>query len=240
MENHSNYKRPGFICRPWITGKLYDQYASKLILHMDAYVVLFAGHGYLTIEWREGGALLVALDTYLIESDGLVPVWDITRAHGKALYWGETNNALMARLHKTVLDQPARMLELGRGRWTRVSAQCHYVHVREKDAEIPPERNYYVTPKNAPAFPTVRTLGKKRGRPRKVETTEVLTVARNPYETRSASDLLADTSVETLPDILNEPEVDPGDLRYVSQKADVQPQPQRRRGRPRTKLPNWL
>lgn len=126
-----------FANRPWITGKLYDDMSRTSILHCDAYAVLWHGREYLVIDWREGGKVQVALDAWLIERDGLTPVWDARRVIGKPVYWSALNSGVMARVHRTVLQLAQDMGELYLGlRWTRVMVQAHYVMVREADPEI--------------------------------------------------------------------------------------------------------
>lgn len=138
MADTNIYRRPAFLNRPWITGKLYDDYARSTIMHMDAFVFVFGAQRYLMIDWREGGKTQVALDGYLIEDDGLTPVWDIEklRAGGRPEYWTRANHATMSRVHRRVLMEPARMMALGMGKWVRVVTQVHYVYVRETDCEI--------------------------------------------------------------------------------------------------------
>lgn len=173
MANPSNYRRPAFQHRPWITGKLYDTYALPSILHLDAYVMQSGTLKYLELWWSEGGHKIMAHDLYMIESDGLTPIWQAPdNAH--ALHWTRENNAWMARVHKTVLAQEGRMLALGQGRWARVVTQCHYVLVRDTNAE--PARNKYTAPKEyVPRAGTSDDLAaqfaekppKRRGRPPK-------------------------------------------------------------------------
>lgn len=133
--NTAQYRRPPFFNRPWVAGKLYDDLARKSILHCDAYIFTLEGREYLTVEWHEGGRKPIALNTWLIEPDGLTPVWDIPRASGQLMYWTKANNAAMARIHKTVLAMEDTMLTLGMGSWSRVSLRAHYVHVTETNVE---------------------------------------------------------------------------------------------------------
>lgn len=142
MASIDNYRRPRFPHRPWITGKLYDQYASKLMLHCDAYVIELENHMYLLIDWCEGGRKLIAVDAYLIEPDGLTPVWDSDRVRkGTRVFWG-FEGVPWGPLHKRVLteagDMPKRF-----NQWARILVQCHYVKLGETDTEIRGERNKY-------------------------------------------------------------------------------------------------
>ena len=129
MTEPDNYRRPAFPHRPWITGKLWDDYSRNTVLHLDAYTFVNREYGYLALYWSEGGFKAIALDGYRIEPDGLTPVeghvTEALRTWGAPRYWTRSNNAVMARLHRTVLEQPARMLDLGRGRWSRVVVQAH-------------------------------------------------------------------------------------------------------------------
>lgn len=122
------YRRPAFINRPWIIGKLYDDLSRSTIIHCDAYVFTFGGNQYLQLEWRVGGGVLMALDTWLIEPSGLTPVWNIHRRNGALTY--DTNPALHARV--IVQAQGAYVAVHG---ITRVSLLCHYIDVRERDPE---------------------------------------------------------------------------------------------------------
>lgn len=128
MRNPASYRRTALLLRPWITGKLYDDLTRPSILHMDAYIFILHGNEYLQLEWRVGGKELLALDTWLIEPDGLTPAWDVNRNAGVLTY--NKNPALHAR----VIAQ-AREAERA-DRWARVSVQCHYIDVRERDTEI--------------------------------------------------------------------------------------------------------
>lgn len=160
MRASNNNRRPAFPNRPWIGGKLYDEYARTTIMHMDAYLIIHGERSYLIIDWREGGFKRIALDAYWVEPDGLTPVEgayaETMWLSGKPEYWTRANHATMRRLHKTVLAQPAQMLALGRGRWARVVMRAHYVWARESDCEITGAANKYVerkpyTPRAQPA-----------------------------------------------------------------------------------------
>lgn len=149
MANPSSFrKRPVFKRRPWITGQLYENMARTTVLHCDAYV---RDHGHfkaLLIEWTEGGGRLIARDVYLVESDGLTPMWDDDGRimSGLPVYWTPANDDVMRRLHARVLlladDAEGRF-----ARWPRVSLLAHYVHVKHTDCEIPASRNKYAPPK---------------------------------------------------------------------------------------------
>lgn len=177
MENPANYRRPPFTSRPWVAGKLYDDLARSTVLHCDAYVFeTRALKQLLVIYWREGGKRLVARDAYLIEPDGLTPVWDTDEsAHVRPVIWTRANGATFARMHQSVLqlaaDAGARF-----ARWSRISLQAHYVRVTDSDVEG--FKNAYKprgSATDAAAVPTMTallaqpsTVGRKRGRPRKV------------------------------------------------------------------------
>lgn len=158
MADSNSYRRRPFPHRPWITGQLWDKYSAKTVLHCDAYTFAVGEARYLYIDWREGGRKQVALDCYLIEVDGLTPVWDAGRvwASGVPVYWHSGNSAVMARLHKRVLAQRATMLDLGQGRWTQVATLCHYVLIRQNDPEI--RDNAYVERKTYKTGITANTL----------------------------------------------------------------------------------
>jgi hypothetical protein len=152
MEHPSIYRnaldqerRKPFPHRPWITGKVYDDYIRNTILHCDVYVFEFATRSYLVLDWREGGFKRVALDGYLIDADGLTPVWNIEPMWrgGKPRYWTRANHALMSRIHRTALAQGPRMLSLGT--WARVVVHAHYVRLNESDTE--PGAGGYKEPK---------------------------------------------------------------------------------------------
>lgn len=147
MTMTDNYRRPPFPARPWIRGKLYDDYSRSTILHLDAYLFAFGGNVYLALDWTEGGFKRVALDGYLVESDGLTPVWDIApmRLAGKPLSWSARNHATLARVHQTVMGRVPVMLSLGLGRWSRVVTLAHYVMRPETDPE--PGHGAYSDPK---------------------------------------------------------------------------------------------
>lgn len=146
MAGTNKYRRPALTHRPWIRAGLYDLYARKSVLHCDAFAIYLPESNALAlvIDWREGGKVQIACDAYLIEPDGLTPLWDATGAlaRGTPVYWTRANNALMRRVHATVLAEAdkARALEsIGLGeatrRWARVAVQAHYVHVKELDGE---------------------------------------------------------------------------------------------------------
>jgi hypothetical protein len=118
--------------RPWISGKLYDDLVRPSILHCDAFCIDHLGVLYLVIDWREGGKKRVALDAYLIEPDGLTPVWDTERPNGgRQVYWTRANHTIMARIHARVLEQASRLaVQVG---WRRVMVQAHYVLARDID-----------------------------------------------------------------------------------------------------------
>lgn len=136
MATLDNYRRPGFPNRPWISGGLYDLMARPSVLHCDAYVMHTRNPADVTalvIDWREGGRKRVALDAYMIEPDGLTPLWDAERhaVGGVPVYWTRANHTTMRRVHMTVLNEVAAAE--ASGRWARVSLVAHYVHVDERD-----------------------------------------------------------------------------------------------------------
>lgn len=176
MTTAPNYRRPAFPNRPWITGKLYDDYSRDTIMHMDAYILSAKGRTYLLIDFRRGGTFRIAVDAWLIEQDGLTPIWDAVGLQnvGEPVYWSRANHAWMRGVHQTVLAQAEKMMGFSQGRWTRVVTQCHYVHVTDTDCEI--RDNKYVerarplmTPGDAPTFEQLVAghgkIGKRRGRP---------------------------------------------------------------------------
>lgn len=183
MDSQTDYRRPVLLHRPWITGKLYDDYSRLSILHCDAYVV---AHGealkYLVIDWHEGGRVRIATDAWLIQDDGLTPVWDALRVWntGVPVIWTRANDATMRRVHKRVVICAAELaaqgdMLTGRTRWARVAIQAHYVRVRDTDCEV--AANGYTgraTGDNAPMTMQERLLagapsiGKRRGRPPRV------------------------------------------------------------------------
>lgn len=148
-------RRPAFVARPWVKAQDYDLLASTAILHCDAYLYYTSLGEVLSIEWREGGTKLIADDHYLIEPDGLTELWDTPLGRRFRGYWRKDNNAIMARVHVTVLELTRSPLW---ARYGRVSFQAHYVLVRETDCE--PGGNQFGKPKpDTPKRP--------RGRPRK-------------------------------------------------------------------------
>lgn len=144
MPDANIYRRPAFPARPWITGQLYDRYALPSVLHCDAYVFDYLGQEYLRVEWREGGRKLVASDAWLIEPDGLTPVWGDDCTRGRAVFWSRANHATLRGVHARVLALVSDMHQLGN--WSRVVVQAHYVHVREQDCEL--RENAYKPPKS--------------------------------------------------------------------------------------------
>ena len=132
--------REPFSYRPWITGKLYDDLARRSILHCDAQVIDAGALKYLAIDWRKAGRVRVALDAYMIEPDGLTPLWDATtpaRHAVRLLTWGAPGVPWEA-LHARVCEQAATAQDAGQaqGTWARVSLLAHYVPALDLDAEI--------------------------------------------------------------------------------------------------------
>lgn len=111
---------------------------------------------YLDVRLTLGGTTPVAHDAYLIEPDGLTPVWDVTVADGIPLYWSQAD-AWWPTLHSRVIEMAGDAATLGP--WSRVSLLCHYVSLRTLDTspEIPPERNHYK--ERAPYKPRARVNG---------------------------------------------------------------------------------
>lgn len=146
MATIDTFKRPLFQNRPWVTQSgLYDLYAMPSILHCDAYLLARGLLKYLVMDWREGGIRQVALDAYLIEADGLTPVWDANAIldHGQPVYWSR-ETPWIASIHTRVLVQCSTMMTLGAGRWARCVMQAHYVRVVETDVELSAKANKYV------------------------------------------------------------------------------------------------
>lgn len=178
MENPNSYRRPALPNRPWITGKLYDQYCTSNILHCDAYVFEVSALKYLVIDWREGGSRRVALDAYLIEDDGLTPVWDALRlwAAGVPVTWHAANHGAMRSVHARVIAEARKAEGLGGGRYARVVIQAHYVRAAESNTELGALNKYVEragepearTPTMGELHAEPGTVGKRRGRPRKI------------------------------------------------------------------------
>lgn len=145
MVDTNIYRRPAFINRPWMRGGLYDKYASKSVLHCDAYVLALDRVQYLVIDWRVGGKRQLAFDCYLIEPDGLTPVWNAGHvwATGKRVFWTRYNHATMRGVHARVLAQVPAMQALSG--LTQTTVQAHYVYVKDESCE--PLRNEWKPPK---------------------------------------------------------------------------------------------
>jgi hypothetical protein len=142
MPNAITYRSRAFPHRPWILGQLYDVLSRETVLHLDAHIMLFGGRMYLDMYWSAGGTREVARDVYLIEPDGLTPVWDMTNL-GKDVYWSKLTHKDIAPVHAAVV---ARAREVERtGRWARVSVQAHYVHAGDECLE--PGAGAYKPPK---------------------------------------------------------------------------------------------
>jgi hypothetical protein len=133
MSEPVNYSRIPFRNRPHITGKLYEDLKRPGILHLDAYTLNVGALKYLLLDWRESGRERLALDAYLVEPDGLTPVWDAEKLSGVQCYWNLPERSLYAELHMRVLAEAAKAQDTGR--WSRVSLWAHYVYVRESDPE---------------------------------------------------------------------------------------------------------
>lgn len=137
--------REPFSYRPWVTGKLYDDLSRRSILHADAQVIDAGAVKYLVISWRRAGRVQVALDAYVIEADGITPVWDASapaRHALRLLSWGAPGVPWDA-LHARVCEQVAVAADAGEasGTWSRVTLLCHYVPRADVAGEI--ERNVY-------------------------------------------------------------------------------------------------
>lgn len=166
-----NYRRPALPARPWISNKLYDTLSRDTVLHCDAYLFLTDNREYLVIDWREGGKVLVAHDAYLIEPDGLTPVWGVAAVRqGALMYWTRENNATMGGMHQRVLAN-VRETAVRFPKWSRVSLLCHYVHCPDTDCEIRDNRYKGRLPPKpltmADLHANAPGMGKPRGRPRK-------------------------------------------------------------------------
>lgn len=133
--NTASNRRPAFLHRPWIAGGLYDKYAAMTVLHMDARVLWITGlHvNVLTIDLTLGGRKPLAADAYYIEPDGLTPLWrnDWALASTVPVYWTAANDAWMARVHRTVVNEAERMAT--GPSWSTCTLQAHYVHVPDSD-----------------------------------------------------------------------------------------------------------
>jgi len=169
-------KRPAITHRPWLSTALWDVLTRLSILHADAYVMTLGSEPtatalkYLVIDYRRGGRERIALDAWLVEADGLTPMWDAldVLGRGSPVTWG-TLGVPWARLHRTVVETAYA----ARGPWSRVSLQCHYVRATDRDTE--PKVNAYkerAKPLENPPAPTMgdlmanpASLGKRRGRP---------------------------------------------------------------------------
>ena len=131
MTSPNNYRRPPLHHRPWITGGLYDNLAG--VLHCDAFMVLYRplAADVLVLDWHKGGRKLIARDAYLIEPDGLTPLWDTSKVllDGIPQYWTPANHKLMARVHRTVVERCDELPQV-------VSLLAHYVRLTERDGEI--------------------------------------------------------------------------------------------------------
>ena len=139
-------RRPAFPSRPWIRGKLYDDLNRETVLHADADTRYIDQRAYLMIDWKEAGRVQVALDAWLIEADGLTPVWQPAYlwGRGERVYWTARNHAMMCRIHRRVVEQVWEAGVLA-ARWSRVSLQTHYVHVTDNDP-MAGVTNYYNSP----------------------------------------------------------------------------------------------
>lgn len=140
MDTPINYRRPGFLHRPWITGGLYDKYALATVMHVDAFVFTFGGREYLMVDYRLGGSKCISLDGWLVEPDGLTRVegYIVENMHkaGKPVFWSPKNHAYMSRLHKNVLSDADRIMSFTGSGWTQRTVLCHYIYVRDTDCEI--------------------------------------------------------------------------------------------------------
>lgn len=91
---------------------------------------------FLMIDWRRAGRERVALDAYMIEPDGLTPLWDASlpvKLSARVIHWGDVNVPWNA-LHARVCEQAATAADAGQ--WARVSLLAHYVPALDIDAEI--------------------------------------------------------------------------------------------------------
>ena len=130
----SNYRRPAVLNRPWLAGKLYDDITRTSVLHRDAFVWELGSFKVLHIDWREGGRKQVAEDAYLIEPDGLTPLWsqDWRLMARMSLHWTRATHAMFAPLHARVIAEA----RLAGERWAQVSVLAHYIKCGERNAEI--------------------------------------------------------------------------------------------------------
>lgn len=133
-------RRPSFINRPWITGKLYDDLSRNTVLHCDARVLDLNTFKVLAIDWNEGGRKQVARDAYVIEPDGLTPLWDTAWrfAVSVPILWTR-DTPWLGPVHARVIAEATKALSTGP--WSRVSLLAHYVRCTEYDTEL--KRNVY-------------------------------------------------------------------------------------------------
>jgi hypothetical protein len=135
MANDDTYRIRAFKRRPWVTGATYDLLASHSILHCDAYAWSSGAVAYLQLAWTEGGRVPVADDWYWIEADGLTPcvVSAATERQLTPRYWHKGNNAMMGRIHATVVQRANQIAS--NGPWLRVVLQAHYVLATDRSYE---------------------------------------------------------------------------------------------------------
>ncbi len=127
--------RTPLLHRPYLSAKYYDDQTRHTILHMDAYVQnIISGSPALVVYTTDRGRWAHTQSAWLIESDGLTPLWDIPPMSAKRVYWTRANHATMRRVHKTVLAM-AQTMPLG-PEHRRVSLMCHYVFQSAANPEI--------------------------------------------------------------------------------------------------------
>lgn len=186
------FKRKPFFNRPWLDNAIWDKLSRRSVLHLDAWVKLLDKELYLIVDFRAGGATVIARDAWLIDTASmtLTQVWDANRPHmfGSPVTWTAQNNAWMRRVHATVHKLGDDMMVLTGGEYTRLSSVMHYIHIGASDTEPgpgsykPPVRKAFkICPLSTPSEPAPK---RPRGRPRKdsaarAVVTETVTIVRN-------------------------------------------------------------
>ena len=121
--------------RPWVRGTLRETLSRDTILHVDAHIGqrdITSNSALLTVSYRKGGLVSVALDLYLIDIQAgtLTPVWAIeTSGDWPGVTWNGHNAPWMARVHASVLRLALAARQLSGV--TRTSVHCHYIDARD-------------------------------------------------------------------------------------------------------------
>jgi len=113
------------------------------ILHCDALLTLRGPHYYLILDWSRGGSNRVALDAYVVTPEYLMRVWEPFPAlMGTPQYWTRGNNTVMARVHRTVVDECCKVADMASlSGYDRVSLLAHYIPQQDEPALT--VQNYY-------------------------------------------------------------------------------------------------